>query len=104
MSFQLKLILSGCISLLTCVAVMPFVIKLAKYKGWVVFPRNDRWHKKPTALMGGIGIFVAFGVTMLSIGGVSETNYWMIYAAAFIMFLTGWADDIWEIKPVIKLL
>jgi UDP-GlcNAc:undecaprenyl-phosphate GlcNAc-1-phosphate transferase len=104
MSFQLKLILSGCISLLTCVAVMPFVIKLAKYKEWVVFPRNDRWHKNPTALMGGIGIFVAFSVTILSIGGTLETNYWMIYAAAFVMFLVGWADDVWEVKPVIKLL
>lgn len=104
MSFQLKLMLSGCISLLACVAVMPFVIKLAKYKGWVVFPRNDRWHKKPTALMGGIGIFVAFTITMACVGGISETNYWIIYAAAVVMFLVGWADDIWEVKPVIKLL
>ncbi|MES2376874.1 MAG: hypothetical protein V4553_09860 [Bacteroidota bacterium] len=104
MSSQLKLILSGCISLLMCVAIMPFIIKFAKYKGWVVFPRNDRWHKKPTALMGGIGIFIAFSITLLCIEGISQTKYWAIYIAAFIMFLTGWADDVWEVKPIIKLL
>ncbi|MDB5112520.1 MAG: hypothetical protein JWR67_3634 [Mucilaginibacter sp.] len=102
MSVLIKPIITGCISLAVCLAIVPLIIKLAYHKGWVVYPRNDRWHKNPTALMGGIGIFISFSIAILS------TNFdninWMIYGAFCIMFSIGLVDDIWEIKPVIKLL
>ena len=102
MSFLLKPVITGIVSLIACLAITPLIIKLATYKGWVVYPRNDRWHKNPTALMGGIGIFAAFSIAILS------TDFahipWLLYGAATAMFLTGLIDDIWELKPVIKLL
>jgi len=102
MSFILKPIITGLISLIACLIITPLIIKLANRQGWVVYPRNDRWHKKPTALMGGIGIFIAFSVALL--GMEFNSIPWTLYGAACGMFLIGMADDIWEIKPVIKLL
>jgi len=104
MSFLLKSGLAGCISLLACLGLIPLVIKLANYKGWVVYPRNDRWHTKPTALMGGIGIFISFSIAVFVTGTISGFVTWTIYCAALIMFIIGLIDDIKEVKPVFKLL
>jgi len=94
-------IAAGVISLVSCLAIMPLIIKLAYYKGWVVYPRNDRWHKKPTALMGGIGIFIAFNIAFLII----NTNFnWQLYATFCLMFIIGLIDDLKEVKPVIKMI
>ncbi len=94
-------IIAGAISLAACLAIMPLIIKLAYHKGWVVYPRNDRWHKKPTALMGGIGIFIAFNMSFL----VANAHFnWQVYLAFFLMFVVGLVDDIKDVKPVIKML
>lgn len=102
MSVLFKPIITGCISLAACLAIIPLIIRLSYHKGWVVYPRDDRWHKNPTALMGGIGIFMSFSIAIFS------TNFihinWMMYNALCIIFLVGLTDDIQEIKPVIKLL
>lgn len=90
------------ISFITGLVITPLIIKLAYFKGWVVYPRDDRWHKSPTALMGGIGIFASFCLAMLSFH-FSAVN-WMICGAAMVMFLIGLVDDIREVKPVVKLL
>src|SRR5690242_6763654 len=97
----LKPIIAGLVALASCLAITPLVIKLANSKGWVVKPRSDRWHQKPTALMGGIAIFSAYSIALFS-SGAGHIN-WMLYSASSVMFLTGLIDDIWEIKPVIKI-
>jgi len=79
----------------------PLVIKLARYKNWVVAPRADRWHKVPTALMGGIGIFIAYLITVLL--NFKSVN-WLIFGGSIIMFLIGLVDDLKEVKPVVKLI
>jgi UDP-GlcNAc:undecaprenyl-phosphate GlcNAc-1-phosphate transferase len=38
--------------------------RLAVRYQWVVLPRADRWHKKPTALHGGVGFYPAFFLGM----------------------------------------
>src|SRR5260370_35592862 len=43
-------------SLMLTLAVRP----VARRAGWVAKPRPDRWHRKPTALYGGIGIYGGF--------------------------------------------
>jgi UDP-GlcNAc:undecaprenyl-phosphate GlcNAc-1-phosphate transferase len=42
-------------SILLTLAVRAFAAK----KGFVAKPKSDRWHKKPTAMLGGIAIFLA---------------------------------------------
>lgn len=102
MSVLFTPIIAGVIALISCLAVTPLIIKLANYKGWVVYPRNDRWHKKPTALLGGIGIFIAFNIAFF-LTPPPPVN-WIILTAFYIMFLVGLVDDLKEVKPVIKML
>ncbi|OCX54028.1 hypothetical protein BEL04_07070 [Mucilaginibacter sp. PPCGB 2223] len=104
MSFLLKAVLAGVASLIASLAIMPLVIKLASRKGWVVYPRNDRWHTRPTALMGGIGIFASFTVAVFCFNAISGFVNWTIYIAALVMFGIGLIDDIKEVKPIVKLL
>lgn len=98
-----KPIIAGGIALITCLGIMPIIIKLAHYKGWIVHPRNDRWHQKPTALMGGIGIFSAFLIAVL-VTDARQVYTSSLFGLIMLMFLTGLADDLWELKPVVKLL
>lgn len=102
MSVLFMPMLAGVIALASCLATTPLIIKLANYKGWVVYPRDDRWHKKPTALMGGIGIFIAFNIAFFLT--TTATINWTILAAFCLMFLVGLVDDLKEVKPVIKML
>jgi UDP-GlcNAc:undecaprenyl-phosphate GlcNAc-1-phosphate transferase len=93
--------IAGVAAFILCLVFTPLTIKLAHKKGWVVKPRADRWHQKTTALMGGIAIFAAYSIAIF-ISGVHSNL--MLYGISFVMFATGLIDDLWELKPVIKLL
>jgi len=71
-------------------------------RGWLALPRPDRSHTTPTALFGGVAIFVAL------IGGLvlPSSLPWPFPGLAGLtagMFLLGLADDIWELRPQTKL-
>lgn len=93
---------AGLIAFIVAVVSTPLLIKIAYKKNWVVAPRADRWHKKPTALMGGIAIFFA-STLALFIANNFQIN-WIIFIASLVMFLTGLADDLKEVKPIVKLI
>lgn len=97
----LRPFIAGVVAVIACLIFTPLTIKLAHKKGWVVKPRNDRWHQKTTALMGGIAIFAAYSVAIFTSG--LQINL-MLYGVSFIMFAIGLVDDLWELKPVVKLL
>jgi UDP-GlcNAc:undecaprenyl-phosphate/decaprenyl-phosphate GlcNAc-1-phosphate transferase len=81
--------------------VATFVTRfVAQRVGFVAKPRAERWHSRPTALAGGIGIFVAFAVPTLVIGGPFRLH---LLAGATAMFLLGLVDDIVHLKPYSKL-
>lgn len=82
--------------------VTPLVIRLAGYMGWVARPKEDRWHEKPTALMGGIAIYVA--ATIATLLFAQETWHFIVWGGASVMFLTGLIDDLYSIKPISKLI
>lgn len=75
---------------------------LARWLGVVAMPRADRWNRKPTALLGGVGIFVAFATGML-LFRPSVPGLWPLMGAATFLFLVGLADDILTLKPHVKL-
>ena len=43
----------------------PLVARWARAHGMVAAPREDRWHRQPTPLLGGIAIYVASTVVIL---------------------------------------
>ena len=106
-------------SFLISLLMTPVVRLVAINNGWVARPREDRWHKKTTALMGGIAIFCGIGIPLLMVGNVH--TLWQRFAVpgssgdlpdiaivilggATILFLLGVIDDFYSLKPQSKLI
>jgi UDP-GlcNAc:undecaprenyl-phosphate GlcNAc-1-phosphate transferase len=70
---------------------------VARHVGFVAKPRAERWHKRPTALAGGVGIFFAFAPAM------AYFHQWLLLLGASTMFLLGLVDDVFQLKPYAKL-
>jgi len=95
-------------SFLLSLFLTPLIRHLAIKGNFVARPRDDRWHKRPTGLLGGVSIFFtlmlvwqlasfAFGyhtsikpLLPLALGGMA-------------IFLLGLLDDLFEINPQHKL-
>ena len=90
-------ILSAAASMLA----MPLVIRMATSRGWVVPPSSNRWHRRPVALSGGIGILVAVTVGLLSTGDARAI--WLIVPIAVLSVL-GFIDDRTLVGPGKKLI
>lgn len=80
----------------------PLVRALARRAGMVAKPRADRWHTQPTALLGGVGIFAAFLLTILTQWNLSREGV-LIVACASSMFVLGFVDDLVQLRPRSKL-
>lgn len=84
------------------VSFTPLVIRLARRMDWLAYPKADRWHSEPTALMGGIGIYAAATLAVLLF--MRSPELLIVWAGASVMFVTGLVDDLKQIRPVTKLL
>src|SRR3954469_9848673 len=91
------------VSFVLAAALTPVVRALARRWGFVAKPKTDRWHKHPTAMMGGVGIWLAVVATYLAL--VPHTSYgWVVIGASSFLFLVGLVDDWLHIKPYQKLI
>src|SRR5882724_10960956 len=91
------------VSFVLCLGLTPVVRRLARRFGFVAKPKIDRWHKKPTAMMGGVGIWLA--VVLAYVALVPHTSAgWVVAGAASFLFLVGLIDDWLHIKPYQKLI
>jgi UDP-GlcNAc:undecaprenyl-phosphate GlcNAc-1-phosphate transferase len=79
-----------------------FVRASALRYGFVAVPRKDRWHKTPTALMGGLAMYASF-LASFFIFAPSLWRAYPILIAGTILFITGIVDDLRQLKPYIKL-
>jgi UDP-GlcNAc:undecaprenyl-phosphate GlcNAc-1-phosphate transferase len=85
---------------------IPTVRSYSLRNGRVVKPRQDRWHKKPTATMGGIAIFLASLAGLLAgllVSGGDTGLPWGILAGSAVVFVLGIVDDYRPISPPAKL-
>lgn len=71
--------------------------------GYVAKPKSDRWHKRPTAMLGGVAIFAAVALIYLLIVPFSAKSLVVMGASSF-LFLVGFLDDQLNIKPYQKLI
>lgn len=78
------------------------VRKLARRYSLVSIPRIDRWSRKPTALMGGIAIYLSFIIGCLVFAD-RLSRVWSILLAGSILFAVGVIDDLAQLKPYKKL-
>ncbi len=79
----------------------PLVMRLARRLDWVAYPRADRWHGQPTALMGGIAMYLAATLGVLIVLPIQDV--WTLWAGATLMFVVGAIDDLSQIQPAAKL-
>ena len=92
-----------CLTLLVSAALTPLVKIIAVKTGYVVQPRQDRWHKKPTPLLGGIAIFMSFSASYLLAFGFDRKTM-PVLIGSFLIFLLGLVDDLWRLNPQVKLI
>jgi len=91
------------ISIILSAGLTLLVRELAHRYGFVAKPKTDRWHKRPTAMMGGVAIFLATILGYL-LFGTYTTQSWIILGASSLLFLVGLIDDVLHIKPYQKLI
>ena len=89
-------------------ALTPLVSRFAIRKGQVAEPRADRWHTRPTPLMGGVAIFAAFSLTLMATlllmpASILPSKYLPLLACAAVVFALGLIDDIYGFSPQTKL-
>src|SRR5258706_14391218 len=90
-------------SLALCEVATPLVRALARRFGFVATPKQDRWHKKPTAMLGGLAIFIAV-ITALLVFVPQTRASWAVLGASTLLFAVGLVDDFLHIKPYQKLI
>ena len=82
-------------------------IKAARFLGFVDEPASHKFHKTPTPLLGGVGVFFgAFG------GIIIFKNYWQnsnfnlafLFVSIFLIFILGLLDDKFSFRPFPKLI
>jgi UDP-GlcNAc:undecaprenyl-phosphate GlcNAc-1-phosphate transferase len=91
-----------CLAFAISVVLVPICQRVAIRRGYVAKPREDRWHTKPTALLGGIAI----AATVLGGAALSGDLQAMLLPATVggLMFVVGLADDLLSLKPSTKLI
>jgi UDP-GlcNAc:undecaprenyl-phosphate/decaprenyl-phosphate GlcNAc-1-phosphate transferase len=98
----MRIIAASICTLLFGLILTRILRSLANRVGLVAAPRQDRWHKKPTPLLGGVAIYAAF-VIGYCILAPKLASVVPILAAGTLLFFTGLVDDIVRIKPYAKL-
>jgi UDP-GlcNAc:undecaprenyl-phosphate/decaprenyl-phosphate GlcNAc-1-phosphate transferase len=83
-------------------ALVPVCRMLSRKYGKVAHPREDRWHRRPVALFGG----VAMGVTLLACALVFGLyrDVPVLLICATLSFVVGLVDDFITLKPSTKLI
>lgn len=110
----INMIIAFILSFAISLVITPLTIKLAYKVGAIDIPKDERrMHNKPIPRIGGLSFIIAFFLASLFLVlffRIDNTinfvgvNLWGFYAGAIIIALTGFIDDVKDIKPLIKLL
>src|SRR5689334_9064134 len=103
MSFSQRTLLTVATSFLLALVLTPLVRALARRYGFIAVPKTDRWHKKPTAMLGGVVIWLTVLIIYFAFSLHSVYGKWILLASTF-LFLVGLIDDVFHIKPYQKLI
>jgi UDP-GlcNAc:undecaprenyl-phosphate GlcNAc-1-phosphate transferase len=87
---------------LIVIAITPLVRRLALALGAVAYPKDDRWHRRPIPMLGGIAIFAGAAASLAIVGDLHRAVLPAVLAGAG-MFALGVLDDFVKLKPSTKL-
>ena len=101
-------------SCVAALAITPGVTHLAHRLGLVASPAADRWHQRPTALLGGVAVALATGFG-IAVATALPGEGWGVRLArtlaqpalgvvisASLMFAVGFVDDVVRLTPQLK--
>ncbi len=107
------------LALFLSLALVPICRFLATRRGLVALPHRDRWHDKPTALLGGVAIGVATFASVLTyilttssgefgvgrgylVEPTGDLRQVVLLSCAAVIFIVGLVDDLRDLKPFSK--
>lgn len=91
--------IAGIIAIAATFAVRSFAVR----NDFVASPKSDRWHKRPTAMLGGVAIFIATAAVYFLLVPTTKESLVVFGGSAF-LFCVGLVDDIFNIRPYQKLI
>jgi len=103
MPFNPRTLLAVAASFSLALILTPLVRMFARRFGFVAKPKIDRWHKKPTAMLGGVAIWLSVIVICLVFSPHIIYGKQILLASTF-LFVVGLVDDVVHIKPYQKLI
>jgi UDP-GlcNAc:undecaprenyl-phosphate GlcNAc-1-phosphate transferase len=80
----------------------PLCRRVAHHLGFVAKPSEDRWHKQPTAMFGGVAIAVTALALGLFLG--PDVRLWQLLGCGLTIAVFGLLDDVLSLKPSTKLI
>jgi UDP-GlcNAc:undecaprenyl-phosphate GlcNAc-1-phosphate transferase len=83
-------------------ALTPVCRLVAQRLGFVAKPKEDRWHKRPTAMFGGVAI--AATTLLLGLFVAPGAHLWPLLVSGALIAGFGLADDVLSLKPSTKLI
>lgn len=81
----------------------PIVRLIARRVRAVAQPKPDRWHRKPTAMFGGVAIYLAVALSYFMFMP-HDRGLRVVIGCSTLLFILGAIDDIFHIKPHQKLI
>ena len=102
-SFYLAAALALAAAGIVSFAVTPLARKFAFLVGAVDRPRGRHMHKRPTALMGGLAIFLGFVISLLIFGRLDRQMISILLGTLVIVVISA-LDDIYDLPAWLRLL
>src|ERR1019366_2761464 len=89
-------------ALASSLALTPLCRQVARRLGFIASPRADRWHKRPTAMFGGVAIAVTTLVLGLTLA--PDARLWQLLGCGSLIAAFGLLDDVMSLKASTKLI
>ena len=89
------------LAFVAALVLTPILRLVAIRLGYVAKPRVDRWHSRPTALLGGVAIALPTLIGTVALGPIPPV--WPILLSVTLLFVVGLIDDLRSLKPSTKL-
>ena len=93
----------GTVAAILSIACTFAVRSFAVRRNIVAKPKSDRWHKRPTAMLGGVAIFIATAAVYFLLVPLTRESL-VVFGGSTFLFAVGLIDDIFSIRPYQKLI
>lgn len=83
------------------VALTLGLIKLAPRLGLIDIPSGRKAHEKITPVVGGLAMFLAFGLSIPFLD-IQLQPYWVMFVGILLLVVTGILDDVYKLSPRVR--